>query len=37
MLAAGNQLKLIRVPAVNSTHANEIGKKIFHPSLINWS
>ena len=27
MLAVGNQLKLIKVPAVKSTHANEIGKR----------
>ena len=31
----GNQLKLIKVPAVKSTQANEIGKNIFQPNLIN--
>ncbi len=31
----GNQLKLTRMPATNITHAKDIGKKTFHPNLIN--
>jgi Holliday junction resolvase RusA-like endonuclease len=37
MLPYGSQLKLTRIPETKTTHAKDIGRKIFQPSRINWS
>ncbi len=31
------QSNIIRIPAIKATHPNEKGRKVFHPSCINWS